>query len=227
MSALADVTKAAARIGDPGSIASSATNAQTSGVTDGFYGARLPLRLASASRNRLIEIRLWGADIRGGNMSISGEKSPQRRRYPPELDIVLLGFILNFSWELLQAPLYSSMNGIGHFEGIRACLIATIGDVVIALLAFWGAAAIAGSRGWVTRPGLRPTGVFLGIGLAVTVLLEYLNTDILDRWSYGPDMPVLPFVGTGLAPVAQWVILPLILLWYLRRLAPSRVGTDA
>ena len=62
--------------------------------------------------------------------------------------------------------------------------------------------------------------VFLAVGLIATIALEYLNTEILGRWTYGPEMPRLPILGTGLAPIAQWVVIPIVVLWYLRRLHP-------
>jgi len=34
-------------------------------------------------------------------------------------------------------------------------------------------------------------------------------------------MPVLPVLGTGFAPILQWVFVPMFVLWYMRRLAPK------
>ena len=46
------------------------------------------------------------------------------------------------------------------------------------------------------------------LGVAYTNLSEWLNVQILRRWSYTAAMPVLPLIGTGLTPLLQWVIVP-------------------
>lgn len=46
------------------------------------------------------------------------------------------------------------------------------------------------------------------------------------RWSYGPSMPLL--LGVGVSPLAQWVVVPVVMLWlakrYLRRGAVEPVA---
>lgn len=63
--------------------------------------------------------------------------------------------------------------------------------------------------------------VFFAFGLLATIGLEYLNTDIAGRWTYDASMLVLPLLGTGLSPVLQWVFVPMLVLWYMRRFAPK------
>jgi hypothetical protein len=41
------------------------------------------------------------------------------------------------------------------------------------------------------------------LGVAYTNLSEWLNVQILRRWSYTAAMPVLPLIGTGLTPLLQ------------------------
>lgn len=36
----------------------------------------------------------------------------------------------------------------------------------------------------------------------------------LERWSYAPGMPRV--LGVGVAPIAQWIIVPLLVLWVSR-----------
>lgn len=136
----------------------------------------------------------------------------------PELDMILLSFMAHFVWEFLQAPLYASFHGVDHLQGILICTRAAMGDVVIALLAFWATAWTGGGRHWVAAPTWRQVAVFLAAGLVLTLALEYLHTEITGRWRYGPDMPTLPLIGTGLAPLIQWIIVPLLVLWFLMRL---------
>ena len=50
-----------------------------------------------------------------------------------------------------------------------------------------------------------------------TIALEWLATNAWDRWQYAARMPTLPVLGTGLTPLLQWLVLPLLLLWLVRR----------
>ncbi len=56
---------------------------------------------------------------------------------------------------------------------------------------------------------------FLAIGLVITIAFELLATGPLNRWQYGELMPT--GIGVRAAPVAQWVILPLLQLWFVKR----------
>lgn len=143
------------------------------------------------------------------------------RRIMPELDLLILSFPLHFTWELSQAPLFSNMLTVTHVEGIRICLQATLGDMVIALVAFWVTAVAFRSRQWAAFPLPGAIAVFIGTGLLITVAIEFRSTEILGRWDYGPSMPRLPLIGTGLSPLLQWILVPSLVLWYLHRLSPS------
>ena len=147
---------------------------------------------------------------------------PTERPIAPEVDLLILSFPMHFTWEILQAPLFSSMERATHVDGILICLQATLGDMVIALVAFWAAALLAGTRHWVGRPNYRAFVLFIGTGLGITVGIEFLSTEILDRWVYAAAMPRVPFVGTGLAPILQWALIPAVVLWYMRRLSGHR-----
>lgn len=146
-----------------------------------------------------------------------------QRRIPPEFDLTLFSFLLHFVWEFLQAPLYANMHDVGHIEGVAICLRATLGDVVIALAAFWCTAALTTGRHWGDTAGARSVAIFLAVGILATVVLEHLFTEITNRWSYGEAMIRLPFIGTGLSPIAQWVVVPLIVLWLMRRVSRPRL----
>jgi hypothetical protein len=46
------------------------------------------------------------------------------------------------------------------------------------------------------------------LGLGYTVFSEWLNVGIRQSWSYTEAMPLLPPLGTGLAPFLQWLVVP-------------------
>lgn len=67
--------------------------------------------------------------------------------------------------------------------------------------------------------------IFLGVGLVVTILFEALATGMFQRWAYSDAMPRVPVIGTGLLPLLQWLLIPLLVLWFVRRqIAPAYRG---
>lgn len=62
----------------------------------------------------------------------------------------------------------------------------------------------------------------MGIGLGLTVVFEWLATGPLERWSYGPAMPRIPLLETGLLPTLQWIVVPPIGLVLTARQLVSR-----
>ena len=68
----------------------------------------------------------------------------------------------------------------------------------------------------------RPLTVFLGVGLVMTVVLEWLSVYVWRRWVYSADMPVV--LGISLAPIVQWLLVPLVTLWLARKQLGMTVG---
>ena len=143
--------------------------------------------------------------------------APARGLDLPELHVAIFAFLLNFVWELWQVPFFEEMPTAPHFEAIQTCTVATLGDVVIALVSFWAVAAWTRTRGWVLTPTLGQVAAFVLAGVTITVVAEWAFTDVMHRWSYAPNMPTLPLLGTGLLPVLQWIVLPPLVVWFVRR----------
>jgi hypothetical protein len=146
----------------------------------------------------------------------------------PEFNVLVFSFLLNLAWEFWQVPFFDGMADGPHWLGVKACTQATFGDAAIALLAFWVTAAHTRNRYWIAQPGKSQVLIFIIVGVAATMLLEALATRVLGRWAYGDSMPRLPFLGTGLLPVLQWCVVPLLVLWFVRRQTelPMRGGID-
>lgn len=118
-------------------------------------------------------------------------------------------------WELAQLPLYTIWEQQGVQASLWAALHCTIGDAIVAFLTFAGALAWANhARALSSVAGL--AAVCLVLGLLVTAVIEVLSTQWLDRWAYGPLMPVEPLFGIGLSPLAQWIFVPGLTLFLLR-----------
>lgn len=135
----------------------------------------------------------------------------------------LIALLLNLSWEIAQLPYYQFPASVSI--GLRAYYVfhCTAGDVVIAtaifLLAGWALAA----PDW---PSTRPwTGaaivVLLGVGY--TAFSEWRNVYELHAWNYAISMPLI--FGIGVAPLLQWICVPVITLCAFRRISARRRRT--
>jgi hypothetical protein len=114
------------------------------------------------------------------------------------------------------------MGATRQWLAVLQCSRAAVGDVVITWAAYALAAGIVRDPWWlVANHRGRPLIVFLGAGLVMTVGLEWLNVYVWRRWAYSPDMPAV--LGIGLAPIVQWLLVPLATLW----LARKRLGLTA
>jgi hypothetical protein len=135
----------------------------------------------------------------------------------PEVNVGIFAFLLNFVWEFAQVPLFQGMAQAGHWRAIQVCARATLGDVVIALIAFWAVAVACRSRRWVLRPTSPKVTGFVVVGVLITIVMEWLATHALGRWTYAASMPVVPALEVGVSPLLQWVVLPPLVVWFVRR----------
>ena len=91
-------------------------------------------------------------------------------------------------WETAQLPLYTLWR-TGMPAQIGAALVhCTIGDMAIAIVV-----------------------------LVVALALFGTNTGPRASWSYSEWMPTLPWIGTGLSPLAQWTLVPSLAFRLARR----------
>ena len=128
----------------------------------------------------------------------------------PEFNVMLFAFLLNYPWEFIQVPLFEGMAGQPHWQAVKACTQAALGDAVIMLVAYWGVAVLRRNRAWIVAPCWRDLLLLSSIGVGITVVIELLalNGAWVTRWTYSALMPVIPGVGVGLIPVLQWIVLP-------------------
>jgi len=144
----------------------------------------------------------------------------------PAFNIGIFALMLSLPWELGQMWLYTGSAQMSHLEGIRICMAATAGDAVIMLIAFGVVAHAARSPSWVRAPTMRQVSGFVAIGLMVTIAVEIVATRSNGpfSWRYAPAMPVTPLFGIGLLPLLMWVVVPLLVLWFVRRQIAGRVN---
>jgi len=135
----------------------------------------------------------------------------------PELNITLFAFLLSFPWEILQGPFFEGMTEMRHGDAVRICTLATVGDVSLMLVNFWIVAWAGGERRWPLQPTVAQVAGFTGLGLAATVLVEILATQVWHRWQYSALMPTIPLLEVGLIPLLMWSVLPPLAVWFVRR----------
>lgn len=153
-------------------------------------------------------------------------RRPQSLTWTPEFNVALFAFLLNLPWELWQVPLFEHMPLAPHWEAVKTCSKAAAGDAAIALVAYWAVAMVVRDRSWVVVPTAARMLGFTVCGLAITIAIERLALARLwmQDWSYSPLMPVVPGLGVGLSPLFQWLVLPPLLIWLLRRQLTSRIS---
>lgn len=114
------------------------------------------------------------------------------------------------TWEVAQLPFYTIWRNGTWREIAFAVVHCSAGDVMIAALVLLLALLLFGTERWPlerARPVIAATLVF---GIAYTIFSEWLNVSVRGSWTYSSLMPVLPIIGTGLMPVLQWMIVPLV-----------------
>jgi hypothetical protein len=139
-------------------------------------------------------------------------------RDAPETNLFLFGFLLSFPWEMLQAPLYAGLAEAPHWSATLHCLAATLGDCLLFIITFAVMAEINRSRHWIRTATFSQILWFTAIGLTTTMVIEAAGLRGIGwNWRYSSLMPRVPILGTGLSPVLQWIILPPLVIWLVRR----------
>lgn len=130
----------------------------------------------------------------------------------------------NLIWEFAQLPLYTIWFEGSVGEILFAVAHCTAGDALIAVSSLFAALVLAGDRKWPWSGYERVAALTLVFGLSYTIFSEWLNTEIRRSWAYTDLMPTLPLIGSGLSPLAQWIVIPLTGFWWARRSLGTRDG---
>jgi len=123
----------------------------------------------------------------------------------------------NLVWEFVQFPLYTLWWEGTSGEILFAALHCTGGDLLIACASFLGSLLLLGTSRWPDDRFLAVAVMTVLTGLGYTIFSEWLNTEIRGSWAYTDFMPTLPLIGVGVAPLAQWIVVPLIAFWWAHR----------
>jgi len=120
-------------------------------------------------------------------------------------------------WEFAHMPLYTLWETGTAGEIAFAGLHCAGGDILIATGAFVAALLLLGTGQWPERGYRRVATATVVFGVGYTIISEWLNIDIRQAWAYRDLMPVVPVIGVGLSPMAQWIVLPSLAFWWAGR----------
>jgi len=138
----------------------------------------------------------------------------------PEIQLLALGLPLELLWETAQFPLYTIWHQGRWGEILYGLVHCTLGDLLILLVAYWIIALLNRDRGWPLHTGLQNGVLFTALGAVYTVYSEIMNVHIKGNWDYTELMPIVPYLGIGGTPFLQWLLIPPVLLWFMRLTAP-------
>lgn len=133
----------------------------------------------------------------------------------------------NLVWEFAHMPLYTLWREGSVGEIVFAAVHCTGGDILIALAALTAALVLGAERRWPTVGAGRVIALALLFGLAYTLFSEWLNIEVREAWAYSELMPVVPFLGAGLSPVLQWIVVPLAAFAFALRMRREKGALDA
>lgn len=132
-------------------------------------------------------------------------------------------FGLNLVWEVAQLPLYA-MGRYSEWPALGyAVLHCTLGDAAMAFASYLIAALVTGEPRWPRRRPLIGLAIVLVAGELFTIWAEWYNVYVLRSWAYAAGMPTIR--GIGVAPLAQWLVLPVLALTILRYRYRQRVDS--
>ena len=138
---------------------------------------------------------------------------------------LLVSLVLHLAWEMAQLPLYTLWREETPAYIAWAVIHCTAGDGLIGLGTYAVASAAVRSVAWPRESPGSGLAVLWASGLAWTAFSEWRHVQNLGSWAYAESMPTL--AGIGLAPLAQWVIVPGLALWCLREWHPVRAPADS
>lgn len=124
--------------------------------------------------------------------------------------------LLNLIWEIAQLPLYTLWHEQSAQTIVFSVLHCGIGDVLIAALALLSAVLIFGNSAWPRRRYLSVASGTIAAGLIYTLYSEWMNVAVRKSWAYSDAMPQA--FGIGVSPMLQWLIVPALVFWRLKRI---------
>jgi hypothetical protein len=121
----------------------------------------------------------------------------------------------SLAWEIAQLPLYTLWREADPGYIAFAVAHCTLGDVIIGGGALVLALTLGRQGGLAHWRRSRIAIVTALLGASYTIFSEWMNTTVLGSWAYAESMPTIQLGAfeLGLAPLAQWLVLPPLALY--------------
>jgi hypothetical protein len=139
------------------------------------------------------------------------------QRYLPRL------VLCSLAWEIVQLPLYTLWAEPRLGWIIFAVAHCTVGDTMIGALALILALILSRSGEPANWPRTRICVITVVLAVTYTLLSERVNL-VRGSWAYSSWMPVLPGIEVGLAPLLQWIVVPVTTWWWANRRPPAQAS---
>ena len=139
-----------------------------------------------------------------------GQPGEQLRVFGRYLGASLAAHLL---WETLQLPFYRLWSTGTLRQQVFAVVHCTIGDILISGVSLLMAMALFYRLSWPRTGAALVFAASLVFGICYTIFSEWLNVYVRESWAYSDLMSVVPMIGTGLAPLLQWLVVPTCAQW--------------
>lgn len=123
--------------------------------------------------------------------------------------IVVIGFLSNLIWEKLHISLYKDYEVFVSQLYLPVSVYTALVDVGIVFLIYGIVACVFRKIYWIMNPQWKHYVLTAVLGAGLSILIEW-NALARSQWAYAPSMPVIPVINTGLSPILQMTILPVI-----------------
>jgi hypothetical protein len=124
--------------------------------------------------------------------------------------IAFLAFLFNLGWEITQGFLYQGY--VYDFQHISFCALASVADVFMIFLLYFGFSLIYRNFYWIQRLTFLKASLLVIAGGVGAIFAETKHL-AAGNWVYADAMPLLPIVDVGLSPVLQFMVLPVLIYW--------------
>jgi hypothetical protein len=123
-----------------------------------------------------------------------------------------LAFVLHFSWEMAQMPLYRGMGDRPWRATVLPCSRAAVVDVAVTLAVGVPFFLIVRRR----PSSLWPWVAMVAAGAVVAIAIEKAGLGG-GRWAYAEHMPQVPWLRLGVPPIVQMALIPGLSAWLTLR----------
>lgn len=146
--------------------------------------------------------------------------------HPESWSFIVRGYLprltlFSLAWEILQLPLYTIWQEARPGRIAFAVVHCTVGDALIGAAVLLLALTLSRAKQPADWSAKR-----IGTGMVVLAVFYTLISERINiaqgNWAYSSWMPVLPWVEVGVAPLLQWLVVPLAAFrWAKRRRSGS------